>query len=157
MRRLAAHCARGESANRYRWDPSRSHIPLVCLTGSASPLAMLSVLLTSLPVLSGQRSLQTLPHLRSLYWIHLYQSYLTSTGRSCPRASLVSLIRTRCLHVWPLQKSAMRRVDVKYIHFEKESLKDVPIVKSTVCLRERFCSAVRDRKEANTGPQLTRH
>jgi hypothetical protein len=113
------------------------------------------MLLTSVPVLSEQRSLQTLPHLRSLYWIHLYQSCLTSTGPSCPRASLVSLIRTRCLYVWPLQNTAMRRVGVKYIHFEKEpSKKNHPIVKSRVCLRERICSALRDRKEANTGPDI---
>lgn len=38
MRRLAALCARGEFANRSCSDPSRSHIPLVSLTGSASLL-----------------------------------------------------------------------------------------------------------------------
>jgi hypothetical protein len=100
--------------------------------------------LAYVPSLSDPRSLRTLPHLRSPCWIRLYRSCSMSKGPSCPRASLASLIRARCLRVWLLRKSATRHVGVKYIRFEK-ALMRIHAVEGCGCESNRVLGVIERR------------
>ena len=77
------------------------------------------------PSLTEELSLRILPRSRSRCWIRLYRLCLMRVVPCYLQINLASLIRTRCLHVLLRQKSATKRVGVKYIRFEKELVRVV--------------------------------
>lgn len=101
---------------------------------------------------SERRCLRTPRHLRSRCWRHLYRSYLMSMVIFCRQVSLASLIRTRCLGVFPRRKSVTKRVAVKYIHFEREPTSPRSF-ESGLGKSERPGLALDGQKESDTGPK----